>query len=110
MVGRRDCTALVQGVTRQVELVRSALGGEPDLAEVPVRGMLLFVDVEWPLFGAGFATGGVDVVPPGKAVAKVVAGGSLTADVAARAQAVLPRHSHRQPEGVRGLMTGAPAR
>src|SRR5699024_9308893 len=43
MVGRRDCTKLVDGALKQVALVRQALEG------VPVTGALCFVEADWPL-------------------------------------------------------------
>lgn len=50
LVGRRDCTKLVVGVERQVELVRAALAGAAGLpAEISITGVLAFVDADWPL-------------------------------------------------------------
>jgi len=43
-VGGRDNTKLVEGVKRQCEVVRSALGDH----EVPVRAVLCFVGATWP--------------------------------------------------------------
>ena len=48
-VGRRDCSALVDGLARQVDAVELALddaGVSDDIAVVPV---LCFVDGEWPI-------------------------------------------------------------
>jgi hypothetical protein len=48
-VGRRDCSALVDGLARQVEAVEIALGEagvSDDIAVIPV---LCFVDGEWPI-------------------------------------------------------------
>lgn len=44
LVGSRDCTKLVDGVLRQVDVVRALLG-----IEVPVHGVLCFVEADWPL-------------------------------------------------------------
>src|SRR3954453_23003171 len=50
LVGRRDCTKLVVGVERQVDLVRMAFRDAPNLpADVPAIGVLAFFDAEWPL-------------------------------------------------------------
>lgn len=56
----RDKTALVDGVLKQVALVREAVG------EVPVFGVLCFVDAEWGLFADAFTVNGVQVVWPKK--------------------------------------------
>lgn len=59
-VGRRDCTKLVHGMTRQVETIRTALG-EALIREfsVDVRSALCFVSAEWSLFARPFELGGV---------------------------------------------------
>lgn len=58
LVGGRTQTKRVDAVSGQVERVRSVVG------EVPVRGVLCFVDAEWPLFGGDFTVAGVEVVWP----------------------------------------------
>jgi hypothetical protein len=73
IVGSRDCTKLVAGVTKQVDLVRAALSRESRFEPVPLRGMLCFVEADWPLFGGSFVTVGVDVLWPKKAVERIVA-------------------------------------
>lgn len=55
MVGRRDCTKLVEATKRQVEVVRAVLQDDT----VPVRGALCFVDAEWGWFAKPFAIDGV---------------------------------------------------
>lgn len=79
LVGRRDCTKLVAGVTHQVELTRAALvaGG---LAEVPVSGMLCFVDADWPLLGGSFNTSAISVLWPRKACERICAVTVLSSD------------------------------
>lgn len=62
-VGGRDRTALVTGMQKQVALVREALA---DLPEVLVRGVLCFVDADWPLIGAAFTVDDVAVMSPKK--------------------------------------------
>jgi Nuclease-related domain len=62
VVGRRDCTKLVDGVHAQVDVVRAALAdSHPGVA---VHGVLCFVGAEWPLIGGDFSTRGVDVGRP----------------------------------------------
>ena len=58
LVGRRDCTKLVDGVLKQVEVISSVV---PD---IPVTGSLCFVEADWPLIGAFFSTRGVHVLSP----------------------------------------------
>jgi hypothetical protein len=60
MVGTRDRTTLVESVLGQVGLVRSALD-EAQHGDVPVRGVLCFVDADWPLVGGPFTVSGVEV-------------------------------------------------
>ncbi len=76
MVGSRDCTKVVEGVHKQVAQVRAALdqAGFPD---VPVRGMLCFVDADWPLFGGSFTIDAVDVLWPKKAAERLTAAGPI---------------------------------
>jgi hypothetical protein len=63
LVRGSDRTKLVDGIERQVEVVRGALGR---YADVPVRGVLCFVDGDWPLLGT-LEVRGVPVLPPRKA-------------------------------------------
>lgn len=76
MVGRRNCTALVDGVLKQVERVSAIL--HPEHAEVPVIGMLCFVDADWPLIGGSFTTRDVKVLWPKRAEAFVNEPGPVT--------------------------------
>jgi hypothetical protein len=71
MVGTRDCSKLLDGVTKQVILVRSALADAGQPADLPVRGMLCFIDADWPLIGGSFTTAGVDVLGPKKAAERI---------------------------------------
>lgn len=68
LVGRRDCTKLVDGVSKQVDLVREAVG------DIPVMGALCFVEADWPLVGGAFTTRGVHVLWP-KRLAKILVDG-----------------------------------
>lgn len=66
LVGRRDCTKLVDGVLKQVDLVRDVIS-----ADVPVSGFLCFIDADWPLIGGVFTTREVHVLWP-KRLAKLL--------------------------------------
>lgn len=70
LVGRRDCTSLVDGVIRQVGMVRRVVGGA-----IPVTGVLCFVEADWPLIGGSFTTRNVRVLWP-KRLAKILADAS----------------------------------
>jgi hypothetical protein len=76
MVGSRDCTKLVTGVHKQLDRVRSALESA-DLADVPVHGMLCFVEADWPLIGGTFTISELYVLFPRKAVEYLVKPGPL---------------------------------
>lgn len=58
LVGRRDCTKLVDGVLKQIDLVRKVVG------DLPVTGALCFVEADWPLIGGAFTTRGVHALWP----------------------------------------------
>lgn len=58
LVGRRDCTKLVDGVLKQVDLVKGIV------EETPVVGALCFVEADWPLIGGSFVTREVKVLWP----------------------------------------------
>ena len=66
LVGRRDRTTLVDSVLKQVHRVRDVVG------DVPVTGVLCFVEADWPLIGGSFTTRGVHVLWPRELV-KVLA-------------------------------------
>ena len=74
MVGSRNCTKLVDGMHKQIEVVTGALG-----PEVTVHGALCFVEADWPLIGGAFTTRGVLVVWPKKLYPKLRAEGPLDA-------------------------------
>ena len=78
LVGSRDCTKLVDGVLKQVDVVRGIL--EPG---VPVHGVLCFVEADWPLLGGNFTTRDVHALWPKKLYPKLQAEGPLTADTIA---------------------------
>lgn len=80
-VGRRDCTMLVDGVLRQMDLVREVMG------DLPVAGALCFVEADWPLIGGAFATRDVHVLWP-KRLAKLLAESEGPVDVPATREAL----------------------
>lgn len=79
IVGSRNCTRLVEGVLGQVDIVTSALEAAGQV-RVPVRGMLCFVDAEWPLFGGELTTHGLQVLWPKKAAQQIRMPGNLGAE------------------------------
>ncbi len=95
IVGGRDRTKLVEGMHKQVGLVRAALADESD---VPVCGVLCFVDADWPLIGGSFAVQGIDVVWMKKLKAMLTAPGELGADKIADLQWKLHEAFPRQKE------------
>ena len=72
LVGSRDCTKLVDGVVKQVDIVRNVLDDD-----IPVHGVLCFVEADWPLIGGAFTTRGVQVLWPKKLYPILQATGSL---------------------------------
>ena len=78
MVGSRDCSKLVDGVLRQVSNVTSALDNV-GIRDVPISGMLCFVEADWPLIGGKFTVAGVDVLWPAEAIEQMVKPGPLDA-------------------------------
>ncbi len=77
VVGGRDRTKLVDGVVKQVGLVQDVVG-----AEVEVRGVLCFLESDWPILGKPFVIGGVEVMYPRRLYSRLESDGPLgTADV-----------------------------
>ena len=74
LVGSRDCTKLVDGVLKQIDVVRTALTDG-----VPVRGVLCFVEADRPLIGGSFTTRDVQALWPKKLYPQLQAEGSLSA-------------------------------
>lgn len=73
MVGSRDRTTLVDGVLKQVQVVQDIVG-----PAIPVRGVLCFVDADWPLIGGSLSTRGVDAVRPKKLYQRLAESGPLS--------------------------------
>ena len=72
LVGYRDCTKLVDGMLKQVQVVQAAIN-----IEVAVQGVLCFIDADWPIIGGAFRTRGVDVIWPKKLYAKLQEAGHI---------------------------------
>ena len=79
LVGSRDCTKLVEGVLKQVEIVRGLLDHD-----VPIHGVLCFVEADWPLIGGAFTARGVMVLWPKKLYPKLQEEGPLSVDSVAQ--------------------------
>ncbi|WP_246136339.1 nuclease-related domain-containing protein [Leekyejoonella antrihumi] len=75
LVGSRDRTKLVDGVLKHVDVVRRVLGDD-----LPVHGVLCFVDADWPMIGGAFTTRGVQALWPKKLYPKLQAAGPLAVD------------------------------
>ncbi|WP_220488268.1 nuclease-related domain-containing protein [Tessaracoccus sp. MC1756] len=97
-VGGRDRTALVTGMQKQVDLVRAALAERP---EVPVRGVLCFVDADWPLLGGAFTVNEVAVMWPKKLKSLLTERGPLDeaqiADLQWQLHEAFPRQKQAPP-------------
>lgn len=72
LVGSRDCTKLVHGMLKQVDVVRGVIG-----FDLPVRGVLCFLGADWPLVGGTFRTRGVEVLRPRSLYRKLRATGPV---------------------------------
>lgn len=72
LVGTRDCTKLVDGVLKQVDIVRGLVGDD-----LPIHGVLCFVEADWPLIGGSFTTRGVEALWPKRLYPKLNATGPL---------------------------------
>lgn len=79
IVGRRDRTKLVDGVLKQVETVRTIVGDQ-----IPIRGVLCFVDADWPLISGTFATRDVQVLWTTRLLSNFAQAGALDADAVGR--------------------------
>jgi hypothetical protein len=68
----QQLATVVDGVLKQVDVVRSMLG-----LDVPVYGVLCFVKADRPLIGGSFTTHGVDVLWPKRLYPKLRAPGTF---------------------------------
>jgi hypothetical protein len=62
-VGGRDRSALLDGIGKQVDLVRAALR-KSGVVDVLPHGVLCFLDADWPMMGGSFRVRGFDVLSP----------------------------------------------
>ena len=83
IVGSRNGTKLIDGVHKQVTLLRAALEAR-GLIAVPVDGMLCFVEADWPLIGGDFMIAGLNVLWPKKVASHIVKPGAVDVDTAKR--------------------------
>lgn len=90
MIGSRDQTRLADGVTGQVGKVRAALQAA-NLGEVPVAGMLCFVEADWPLIGGDFTISNIRVLWPKKAASEITRLGPLDSEVTHRTHRALAK-------------------
>ena len=88
IIGSRNGTKLVDGVHKQVDRVRTTLEAS-GLNDVPVGGMMCFVEADWPLFGGDFTIDGVSVLWPGTAASHIGRLGAIDTATAARVHHVL---------------------
>ena len=84
LVGRRDQKNVVDGVLKQVELVKDVVG------DFRVSGALCFLEADWPLISGAFTTRGVHVTRP-KRLAKLLRDDSGDVDVDAVAALLAER-------------------
>lgn len=85
LVGGRDSTNMVDGVLRQVDAVREHAG------DVPVNGVLCFIQADWPLIGGAFTTRGVHVLWPKRLAKALVAEAAGDIDVTRLSRAIAMR-------------------
>lgn len=86
VVGGRDRTSLVDGVLKQVDVVREVVDGV-----APVLGVLCFIEADWPLIGGAFTTRGVDVLWPKKLYGMLTMHGPMAIDEIASVHRTLAR-------------------
>lgn len=92
MVGSRDCTKLITRIDKQVGLVTAALPPAAAAGGPSVRGMLCFVDADWPLVGGAFTTMGIDILWPKKIAEQALATATLTSQEIVDVHAALAAH------------------
>lgn len=80
-VNRRDRTAAIAGVLKQIAVVTSAAGPLIDIHELTVTGMLCFTQADFALFARPFTIDGVAVHWPRSMIKAITADGDLTLGV-----------------------------
>lgn len=99
VVGRRDCTPLLDSLDKQVAAVRAALAQAHN--DVSSHGVLCFVDADWPLLGGDLTVRSVRVLSPKKLRRRLATPGDVNSGVieavhGALAEALPPAcRSHR---------------
>jgi hypothetical protein len=88
IVGSRDRTRLAAGVQKQVDLVRSALQ-KAEFGQIPVSGMLCFVEADWPLIGGDFTIANLRVLWPRKAADRIARPGNVDDETAQHVHRIL---------------------
>lgn len=77
-IGGRDGTKLVNGVRSQIDRVSGALSG----LDVPITGVLCFLEADWPLVGGSFTVNEVHVTWPRLLIKQMTATPDAQIDVA----------------------------
>ncbi|WP_253182742.1 nuclease-related domain-containing protein [Arthrobacter sp. SW1] len=85
LIGRRDCTKLVEGVRWQVDVMCGFVG------DVPVAGVLCFIEADWPLIDGAFSVRGVQALWPNRLAEVLAAQAVGNVDVEAVRHAVASR-------------------
>jgi hypothetical protein len=78
LVGTRDCTRLVDAVIKQLTVVRDHI---PD--QIPVHGVLCFIEADWPLIGGSFTTRTVQALWPKKPYPQLTSSGPIDVETIA---------------------------
>ena len=76
-IAGRDHSKLVDGIHSQITHVTNALAD----GDVDVKGVLCFLDADWPLIGGAFTVNGIDVVWPRLLVKRMTESAEGTVDV-----------------------------
>lgn len=84
LVGTRDCTKLVDGVLKQVDIVRGLVADD-----LPVHGVLCFIEADWPLIGGSFTTRGVEALWPKRLYPKLTSDGPFLTQTVAQVHQLL---------------------
>lgn len=98
LVGTRDCTKLVDGVLKQVDIVRGIVGDD----DLPIHGVLCFVEADWPLVGGSFTTRGIEALWPKRLYPKLKADGLSLNETVARFTDASRHLCHRRDQAAHG--------
>lgn len=78
LVGVRDCTKVVDGMLKQVAIVRGIVDDA-----LPIHGVLCFVEADWPLIGGSFTTRSVEALWPKRLYPRLKTDGPLLPETVA---------------------------